>query len=296
MKKIALSALSAATLMTIASGAHANASGITTGAFSLNGPTAYTYNTTVVPEFRAGANVASYSGWGTAVHLSVWGLAPNKTYTAHGHVNACGKDSAAAGGHWQKSPSDEETGPNELWFMFTTDGIGTGNRTSTRPVGLWCHPTQIDRHSRRWRRPGRLHHRAVLETHQPPATNVPIRSRGLDCGTPDRTSTRGFEVPPVGLEPTLGGFNLPALPLTCGFTPLGGEWKGRSADLRVNRGKSCPGFLWSSGGLTTEAGNRLRIRRRFCRSPTQGRQGFDPDSARSADQCPGRVSKKSGSA
>lgn len=117
---------------------------VVTAAFQPAGSagTALTYNTEFVPE---GANVTVRSvpgvGHGTTTTLVVKGLAPNREYGAHAHVNACGPTGDYAGSHFQyvMDPVQPSTDPNyanpqnEIWLDFTTDENGFGVAVSTVP-------------------------------------------------------------------------------------------------------------------------------------------------------------------
>ncbi|WP_020574527.1 superoxide dismutase family protein [Actinopolymorpha alba] len=98
-----------------------------------SGADALTYDSTLAPVGARAAVVAVVTPLGTTTILAVKGLAPNREYGAHVHVNACGADPAAAGPHvqWREDPVQPSTDPkyanpsNEIWLDLTTDGQGT---------------------------------------------------------------------------------------------------------------------------------------------------------------------------
>jgi hypothetical protein len=61
----------------------------------------------------------------TIVSVHVAGLAPNTTYGAHVHRQACGVGDAD--GHYRFDPAGPAAPPNEIWPGFTTDADGVGN-------------------------------------------------------------------------------------------------------------------------------------------------------------------------
>lgn len=107
-----------------------------------SGGTALTYDPDLVPE-GANAAVRSVPRWnyGTMTKLVVRGLAPNREYGAHAHLNACGPTGDAAGSHFQHlvDPVQPSTDPeyanpeNEIWLDFTTDERGFGVAVSMVP-------------------------------------------------------------------------------------------------------------------------------------------------------------------
>jgi len=65
----------------------------------------------------------------TIVAIHVTGLAPDTTYGAHVHQQACG--SGDADGHYRFDPAGPAAPPNEIWPGFTTDAAGVGNGKAT---------------------------------------------------------------------------------------------------------------------------------------------------------------------
>ena len=65
----------------------------------------------------------------TIVAIHVTGLAPDTTYGAHVHQQACG--SGDADGHYRFDPAGRPAPPNEIWPGFTTDAAGVGNGKAT---------------------------------------------------------------------------------------------------------------------------------------------------------------------
>jgi Cu/Zn superoxide dismutase len=61
----------------------------------------------------------------TIVSVHVAGLAPNTTYGAHVHQQACAVGDAD--GHYRFDPAGPAAPPNEIWPGFTTDADGVGN-------------------------------------------------------------------------------------------------------------------------------------------------------------------------
>jgi Cu-Zn family superoxide dismutase len=61
----------------------------------------------------------------TIVTVHVTGLAPDTTYGAHVHQQACGVGDAD--GHYRFEPAGPAAPPNEIWPGFTTDPAGVGN-------------------------------------------------------------------------------------------------------------------------------------------------------------------------
>lgn len=75
----------------------------------------------------------------TIVTVHVTGLAPDTTYGAHVHQQACGVGDAD--GHYRFDPAGLATPPNEIWPGFTTDPAGVGNGKAT--VGGIAGPTAV---------------------------------------------------------------------------------------------------------------------------------------------------------
>lgn len=65
----------------------------------------------------------------TIVTVHVTGLAPDTTYGAHVHQQACG--SGDADGHYRFNPAGPAAPPNEIWPGFTTSAAGVGNGKAT---------------------------------------------------------------------------------------------------------------------------------------------------------------------
>ena len=65
----------------------------------------------------------------TIVTVHVTGLAPDTTYGAHVHQQACG--SGDADGHYRFDPAGPAAPPNEIWPGFTTNAAGVGNGKAT---------------------------------------------------------------------------------------------------------------------------------------------------------------------
>jgi hypothetical protein len=61
----------------------------------------------------------------TFVSVHVEGLAPNTTYGAHVHKQACGDN--LAGLHYKFDPLGPADDDNEIWPGFTTNAAGVGN-------------------------------------------------------------------------------------------------------------------------------------------------------------------------
>jgi Cu-Zn family superoxide dismutase len=112
----------------------------TFGAFAANA-VAVTYDATKVP---AGAKVTVQvlGAGGTAlVKMEVSGLLPSTVYGSHAHVNACGANGDAAGGHFEHTPDPKgaSTDPqfanptNEIWLDFQTDAQGHAVVWSKQP-------------------------------------------------------------------------------------------------------------------------------------------------------------------
>lgn len=106
---------------------------------------AVTYDPNQVPEGATMAVSTGTAGPSTAVRLEVSGLAPERGYAAHAHVNPCGPTGDVAGPHFQNVP-DPAAGPdtpstdpayanprNEIWLDLRTDEDGNGEATATVP-------------------------------------------------------------------------------------------------------------------------------------------------------------------
>jgi superoxide dismutase, Cu-Zn family len=77
----------------------------------------------------------------TIVTLDVAGMPAQtigQTFGAHVHVNACGADPLAAGGHYA-NPDVSPSAPleeREIWLDFTVDETGAGHAKATRPYHI----------------------------------------------------------------------------------------------------------------------------------------------------------------
>jgi Cu-Zn family superoxide dismutase len=111
------------------------------------GTTAYLYDTSAATASAAAVLNLDSVGAHTKVTLAVSGFKPNRAYGAHLHVNPCGKDPKAAGGHFQhhpeatttSSPSNNPTyanPQNEVWLDFTTDADGNAKASADQPWTL----------------------------------------------------------------------------------------------------------------------------------------------------------------
>ncbi|GAA3455113.1 superoxide dismutase family protein [Dactylosporangium matsuzakiense] len=111
------------------------------------GTTAFLYDTSAATASAAAELTLHSAGERTTVTLAVTGFRPNRTYGAHLHVNPCGKDPKAAGGHFQyhpepaasSSPSNNPTYANprnEVWLDFTTDAHGAAKVSAEQPWAL----------------------------------------------------------------------------------------------------------------------------------------------------------------
>jgi hypothetical protein len=67
----------------------------------------------------------------TIVVVHVVGLAPNTTYPAHVHQQACAD--GAADGHYRLVPAGPAARPNEIWASFTTNAAGIGSGWAEAP-------------------------------------------------------------------------------------------------------------------------------------------------------------------
>lgn len=102
---------------------------------------AYTYDQTAAPAGAELTVTSSPTDGGTSIELTVDGLAPNRTYGAHAHVNPCGETGDAAGPHFQnvQDPVSPSVDPayanpkNEIWLDVRTDADGAGSTTTTVP-------------------------------------------------------------------------------------------------------------------------------------------------------------------
>lgn len=97
------------------------------------------YDKQLVPD-GAKAGVVEYALNGmTTVTLTVQGLAPNHSFGAHVHTNACGATGDAAGPHFQHTPDPVKPSvdpayanpSNEIWLDFRTDDMGNATSIST---------------------------------------------------------------------------------------------------------------------------------------------------------------------
>ncbi len=101
----------------------------------------YTYDQTAAPAGAELTVASSATDGGTRVELTVDGLAPNRTYGVHAHVNPCGETGDAAGPHFQnvQDPVSPSVDPayansrNEIWLDVRTDADGAGSATTEVP-------------------------------------------------------------------------------------------------------------------------------------------------------------------
>ncbi|MFG2041600.1 superoxide dismutase family protein [Dactylosporangium sp. NPDC048998] len=111
------------------------------------GSTALLYDTSAATSSAAAVLTLHTVGGHTKVALAVTGFNPKRTYGAHLHVNPCGKDPKAAGGHFQHHPeptasSSPSNDPkyanpqNEVWLDFTTDAEGKAKSNADQPWAL----------------------------------------------------------------------------------------------------------------------------------------------------------------
>ncbi|MFG2907129.1 superoxide dismutase [Kitasatospora sp. NPDC048286] len=110
------------------------------GDFAAN-PAAPTYDTTKVPAGAKATVQVVAAGGSTLVRMEVSGLLPSTVYGSHAHVNACGANGDAAGGHFEHTPDPKgaSTDPqfanptNEIWLDFQTDAQGHAVVWSKQP-------------------------------------------------------------------------------------------------------------------------------------------------------------------
>jgi Cu-Zn family superoxide dismutase len=57
-------------------------------------------------------------------------------YGAHVHVNPCGGDGSAAGGHYQHAGAGGTLEAREVWLDFTLNDSGNGHSSASRPWSL----------------------------------------------------------------------------------------------------------------------------------------------------------------
>jgi Cu-Zn family superoxide dismutase len=111
------------------------------------GTTAFLYDTSAATASAAAELTLHSAGDHTKVTLAVTGFKPNRAYGAHLHVNPCGKDPKAAGGHFQHHPEPTATSSpsnnptyanpqNEVWLDFTTDAEGNAKASADQPWAL----------------------------------------------------------------------------------------------------------------------------------------------------------------
>jgi superoxide dismutase, Cu-Zn family len=105
---------------------------------------AYAYDVRLVPRSAAADLMLTTVGGKTQALLTVSGFLPNRMYGAHLHVNPCGVDPKAAGGHFQHTPDpaasqSPSTDPafanptNEVWLDFDTDPKGSASSSAEVP-------------------------------------------------------------------------------------------------------------------------------------------------------------------
>ena len=95
---------------------------------------ASTYNTDAIPNEAAGIVTVSETNADTTVQFTAQGFAPERTYSAQLHENACGAAPSDAGAEIQ-GPS-QGTGGSGLAVDFTTDSTGNATATATVPWTL----------------------------------------------------------------------------------------------------------------------------------------------------------------
>ncbi len=137
--------LAACGLAVLAAGLVACGSGGVEQSGTLAPPTgaedAYTYDRSAAPAGAELTVASSATDGGTRVELTVDGLAPNRTYGVHAHVNPCGETGDAAGPHFQnvQDPVSPSVDPayanprNEIWLDVRTDADGAGSATTKVP-------------------------------------------------------------------------------------------------------------------------------------------------------------------
>ncbi|HTJ36231.1 MAG TPA: superoxide dismutase family protein [Dactylosporangium sp.] len=112
-----------------------------------SGTAAFLYDASAATASAAAELTMHSVGDRTKITLAVTGFNPKHTYGAHLHVNPCGKDPKAAGGHFQHHPeptasSSPSNDPmyanpqNEAWLDFTTDDHGNGKAAAEQAWAL----------------------------------------------------------------------------------------------------------------------------------------------------------------
>jgi Cu-Zn family superoxide dismutase len=106
---------------------------------------AETYNPTLAPVGARLKAALTPSGESTNAEFTVSGLLPNRGYSVHADVNACGGFPNAEGPHYQNridpaatarapSTNPEYANPNnEIWLDLRTDAAGSGTSRTTVP-------------------------------------------------------------------------------------------------------------------------------------------------------------------
>ncbi|WP_460365158.1 hypothetical protein [Actinocorallia lasiicapitis] len=85
----------------------------------------------------------TFAGKRSTATLTVRGLARNRPYVAHVHVNPCGVAPLASGGHYLDDPKGKPDAANEVWFTFTTGPHGEAVAKTRHP---WTFaPTRLPR-------------------------------------------------------------------------------------------------------------------------------------------------------
>ncbi|MGK5558506.1 hypothetical protein ACSNOI_43590 [Actinomadura kijaniata] len=124
--------------------------------------TAYTYAPALVP---AGARVkvrsVSVRGHRNVTTLWLDGLKPGTPFMAHVHVDRCGVDPLASGGHYQHRVGGPVDAANEVWFSFRTDGRGHARASAEHN---WTYE------------PGRFPGSVVVHEHGPEARRIACAS------------------------------------------------------------------------------------------------------------------------
>jgi Cu-Zn family superoxide dismutase len=109
-----------------------------------SGINAYAYDVRLAPRSAAADLTLTTVGGKTQALLAVSGFVPNRNYGAHLHVNPCGVDPKAAGGHFEHTPDpaasrSPSTNPayanptNEVWLDFDTDPKGSATSSAEVP-------------------------------------------------------------------------------------------------------------------------------------------------------------------
>jgi Cu-Zn family superoxide dismutase len=139
MKYRYLSLLATATLMTSVLVAQSPANADPGQVVRASGPT-FVYNAALA-NIATRVQAVSVPSGKTIVTFDIAGMPAQyigMTFGAHVHVNACGADPLAAGGHYA-SPDANPSVPleqREVWLDFTVDETGAAHATATRPYHI----------------------------------------------------------------------------------------------------------------------------------------------------------------